>query len=97
MKLSEYRALIKRANAGDAEAALTLAQFEDERVLSGGAGGGKWWRLAAEHGDCQALRHMRDLEIGRGNPAAASKWRARIRSNRCAPSVGSERWLGHGP
>ncbi|NIJ21511.1 hypothetical protein FHS95_003214 [Sphingomonas naasensis] len=96
LKLSEYRALIRRANAGDAEAALKLAQFEDERVLHGGAGGAKWWLLAAERGDCQALRRMRDLATGRGDPALAAKWRTRIRWNRCAPSVDRERWLGFG-
>jgi len=94
MKVSEYRALTRRANAGDAEASLTLAQFEDDRALNGGPGGRKWWLLAAERGDCQALRHMRDVDVDRGRSAAAAKWRTRIRWNRCAPSVSGERWFG---
>lgn len=96
MKRSEYRALVKRANAGEAHAALVLAQFEDERVLNGGSGGAKWWLLAAKRGNCQALRHMRDLEINRGDRRAAAKWRTGIRQNRCAPFVRGERWFGAG-
>ena len=91
MKVSEYRKLVRRAHAGDIEATLTLAQFDDERLYDGGRGR-KWWLLAAERGDCQALRHMRDFESG-GRSAAAAKWRTRIRWNRCAPSVKHERWF----
>jgi hypothetical protein len=93
MKLSEYRALVRRANAGDTEAAVKLAQFDDERLYDS-ARGRKWWILAAERGDCQALRYMRDVEAYGGRPAAAAKWRTRIRWNRCAPSVKYERRFG---
>ncbi|MDF7774695.1 hypothetical protein P1X14_05500 [Sphingomonas sp. AOB5] len=95
MKLSEYRSLIARANRGDAEAALKLAQFEDEREdRPANTNPRNWWLLAAERGECQALRRMRNEAIRVGKPAEAGKWRTRIRWNQCAPTVRGERWLG---
>jgi hypothetical protein len=94
MKLSEYRSLVRRAHAGDAEAALKLAQFEDERALNGGAGGWKWWLLAAERGDCQALRRMHQVASIEGQRATATRWRTRMRWAKCATTVSGERYLG---
>jgi hypothetical protein len=94
MKLSEYRDLIARAQKGDNVAAVKLAQFEDSRDDRRVEGGRKWWLLAAERGDCQALRTMRDAEKEAGRTAAADKWQARIRSHRCQSLVTGERWLG---
>ncbi|MBC9032947.1 hypothetical protein IAG41_11130 [Sphingomonas sp. JC676] len=94
LKLSEYRDLIARARKGDNDAAVKLAQFEDTRDDRTAEGGRRWWLLAAERGECQALRTMRDDESRRGRRAAAAKWRTRIRWNSCAPSVQGERWLG---
>ncbi len=93
MKRSEYRALIARANAGDRDAALTLAQFEDERddIRSEG---GKWWARAAQLGECQAIRKLRDDSARAGNVRVAAQWRKQIDRHRCTAQVDDERWMG---
>jgi hypothetical protein len=96
MRVSEYRALIARANAGDRDAALTLAQFEDERAFANhsGPGGGKWWARAAQLGECQALRRMRDAADQGRNAKAAAQWRKQIDRYNCTLQADGERWMG---
>ncbi len=94
MKISEYRDLAARARKGDNEAAVKLAQFEDERRDRRPDGGWQWWILAAKRGDCQALRTVRDVETSMGRSAAAAQWQTLVRRNRCKPKVPGERWLG---
>ncbi|HWU95481.1 MAG TPA: hypothetical protein VN029_07775 [Sphingomonas sp.] len=93
MKRSEYRALIARANAGDRDAALTLAQFEDERddIRSDG---GKWWARAAQLGECQAIRKLRDDAARTGKARVAAQWRKQIDRYNCTLEVSGERWMG---
>lgn len=93
MKRSEYRALVTRANAGDRDAALTLAQFEDERddIRSNGD---RWWARAAYLGECQAIRKLRDDAARIGNARVTAHWRRQIDRHNCTAQVDSERWMG---
>lgn len=96
MRLSEYRALIARANAGDRDAALTLAQFEEYRAFTnhGGPDGSKWWARAAQLGECQALRRQRDVAVLIGNAKGAAQWLKQIDRYNCTLEVTGERWMG---
>ncbi|WHU01724.1 MULTISPECIES: hypothetical protein [unclassified Sphingomonas] len=93
IKRSEYRTLVARANAGDRDAALTLAQFEDERddIQSDGR---KWWARAAQLGECQAIRKLRDDAASAGNARLAAHWRKQVDRYRCTVRVYGERWMG---
>lgn len=87
MKASEYRRLKARALKGDREASATLAFFEDareDRVADNRDG--QWRRLAAEQGDCDAIRILRDEALEKRQRATAVRWQTRIRWNGCAAS-----------
>lgn len=86
MKVSEYRNLVARALKGDREAAVALANFENFRDDKPADAGRKWWILAAERGDCEALARMRSEAVERGQRAALAKWQTRISWNRCPAS-----------
>lgn len=92
MTMSEHRALVARANAGNRDAALKLAQFEDDRRDTR-ADASKWWRRAADLGECQAIRKLRDDAARIGNQRMAGYWRGQIGRYRCAPKVDRERMM----
>ena len=77
MKISEHRSLEAKALKGDNDAAMELAAFHlmaRENTVAY-----RWLRLAAERGDCAAMRDMLDRASG----AEAAKWDARRRAAKC--------------
>jgi hypothetical protein len=84
MKISEYKALVARAHAGDNAAALELAGFEEMREDRDVREPGRKWRLlAAERGDCNAIRGMLEGATRAKRSAEASRWQTRMRWNQC--------------